>query len=91
MSIADDYANYGAWFPREENDEQIKNMEEDARNGIWVIKNGDELLIKNMETSHIYNCINMLKRNGYEGLCIDVFEQELDKRNKKPLDNVKIK
>ena len=31
----------------------------------WKTKKGDILYIERMETSHIVNCINMLKRGGF--------------------------
>lgn len=31
----------------------------------WKTKDGQELSIENMETSHIKNCISMLRRNGF--------------------------
>lgn len=38
----------------------------------WTTKDGTKLLIKDMETSHVKNCIKMLERNRPD------FETEID-------------
>ena len=48
-----------------------KNTTEGTRHGgkngkkIWTTKDGRELLISEMETSHIENSINMMKKNRF--------------------------
>lgn len=55
-----------------------------ARDGIWYDRNKVPHKIKEMSTSHILNCLNMMKNNrpaGYE-YYIKAFEKELDERGK---------
>jgi hypothetical protein len=40
----------------------------------WTTKDGDVLKIKDMETSHIQNCINLLKRNMPEHKYDEIIE-----------------
>jgi len=62
--------------------------------GYWETKDGRNLKIELMETSHIKNCINLLKRNlqkldedeldyysDYFDFKINEFEKELKKRD----------
>jgi hypothetical protein len=54
------------------------------RNGRWIRKNGQEILIKDMDSYHIRNSINMLKRVSYSPLHsakIKELKAELDKRD----------
>lgn len=46
---------------------------------IWVMKDGTKIKIKNMETSHIKNCVKMLERKYKEhNNDLDHFWFELD-------------
>lgn len=58
---------------------------------MWTMKNGERIAVKDMTTSHIQNCINLLKRRKelYKGQkdkldvlehSIKVFEKELKSR-----------
>lgn len=62
-----------------------QNAWRNFKNNIWTMGNGKEINIEDMETSHIKNCINMLKRNEHivdlDDLWIEKFETELDIRN----------
>jgi hypothetical protein len=40
------------------------------KNGIWVTKYGTALPIREMETSHIKNCINKIMRGEMHELCM---------------------
>ena len=52
--------------------------------GVWVTGDGVDIKISNMETSHIYNCINWIKRTFYEASFmyeyLPLFEKELQRR-----------
>jgi len=64
-------------------EEAYKAVQTDAENGIWVTREGKELKISEMETSHIKNCIAFIKRNDSDDMyhCyIPVFEKELKRR-----------
>jgi hypothetical protein len=39
----------------------------------WTMKNGDKIKVKKMKTSHIINCVKLLKRNGFESYSIFSF------------------
>ena len=50
---------------------------------IWEMKDGTDIEIKDMKTSHIQNCINMLHRNWEnetKNAWIDIFNDVLIKR-----------
>ena len=40
---------------------------ENLENHIWVTRDGKELHVTKMDTSHVKNALNMLKRNGSVG------------------------
>lgn len=63
-------------------EEMIEAIEKDASIGIWVTKDNKELKISEMQTSHIRNCINFIKRKDDDlyKCYIPVFEAELKKR-----------
>ena len=44
--------------------EFIPDHYENARNRIWLTKDGDEIEISQMKTSHINNSINMIERRN---------------------------
>ena len=56
--------------------------------GIWIQKNGEQINITDMKTSHIQNCVNMLNRklekqsdDEFSRLWVNRFKKELDFRN----------
>lgn len=60
----------------------------------WEMKDGKEILIKDMEDSHIRNCINMMKRNPLNDsrrAWIEIFTDVQIKRRKLKLDKIKNK
>lgn len=74
--------------------EDYIDIEPDYDRGYWTTKDGRRLKISLMETSHIKNTINLLKRNiekldkyernyyeDYFYFKIDEFEEELKKRD----------
>ena len=56
--------------------------EMEASHGIWRTKDGQVLSVKEMQTSHIRNCINMLVRhkNPLTNIYVPMFEKELAER-----------
>jgi hypothetical protein len=54
---------------------------------IWTMRDGTEILIKDMKDSHVQNCINMLRRNTQtetRRAWIDIFEDvKLNRRSAK--------
>jgi len=84
MGFSEDYEADLYW---DEQDEQELYMEHEysAKMGIWHTKDGKELKIKNMETSHIKNCIAFIRRNDKNDMYepyIKVFEEELKRRKR---------
>ena len=60
--------SYGSELAMEQMiNEHIAEMEADARvqHKEWLMANGKVVKIKDMETSHIKNCINMIERNKW--------------------------
>jgi hypothetical protein len=49
----------------------------EAKAGIWTMKNGDEIEIKDMTDSHIKNCMRMV---GKDTEWYEIFQRELDRR-----------
>lgn len=78
MSYSSEFAEENAWMAEELADA----IEQDIQKGIWVTKDGKELKISEMETSHIKNCIRFIHKKdddfflGY----IPVFRSELERR-----------
>ena len=70
-------------------EEMIEAVEKDAAAGIWVTKDNRELKISEMQTTHIKNCINFIKRNDDEmyACYIPVFEAELKRRELERIQN----
>ena len=72
-----------------ERDQAIARWEEmsiraanNASHGLWITKDGRYLHVSEMETSHIQNCIRMLKRydSPFKKYYIPMFEKELKER-----------
>lgn len=58
----------------------------------WEMKDGTMIKIKNMETSHIKNCINMMNRksiNDTRRAWIEIFEDVIIKRRSNKIDRIK--
>lgn len=56
----------------------------EAQDGIWTTKDGRRIPVRDMTTSHILNTIAYIKRNWDTDIYqpwIDVFEEELERRN----------
>ena len=58
----------------------------------WEMKDGTMIKIKNMETSHIKNCINMMSKknpNGTKKAWIEIFENVIVKRRTQKINKIK--
>jgi hypothetical protein len=58
----------------------------------WEMKNKKSIKIKNMETSHVKNCINMMsgkEQNGTRKAWIVIFEDVLQKRRTNKINKIK--
>lgn len=83
----DDYwCDYYEWLCDDANGQTIteEEIEIECRliNRTWVTKEGEVLNIKDMDTSHIINCIKMINRNRwcYAYEYTKLFEAELKRR-----------
>lgn len=66
---------------------------------VWVMRNFDEIKLKDMEDSHIYNCIRMLKKNiskksfggekTHSEYWVEVFEDVVLKRRLEKIKTIK--
>lgn len=72
-----------------ERDQAIAKWEEmslqaftNASHGLWITKDGRYLHVTEMETTHIQNCIRMLRRydSPFKDAYISMFEKELKER-----------
>lgn len=75
-------------------DDLIKEYQDKGFSMIWTMKDGTEILLKNMEDSHINNCIKMLRRNSLTETrrsWIDIFIDVQLKRRKLKIDKIKSK
>lgn len=63
-------------------EEMSIRAENNASHGLWITKDGRYLHVSEMETSHIQNCIRMLKRydSPFKKYYIPMFEKELKER-----------
>ena len=85
------WAEEQSWFGLEdlaleaiyEENENIRN--ENIRNNIWIAKDGTKYSISEMTTSHIKNCIRMIRRSNYRWRpeYIEPLTQELKRREQK--------
>lgn len=46
----------------------------------WLCSNGEEMLIKEMSSEHIKNCINKIKRDNFRKEWLEILEYELELR-----------
>lgn len=49
---------------------------------VWITKDGTEIKVKNMETSHIQNCISKIERDNWRTGYLPILNKELEKRTK---------
>jgi len=81
MSLGSEYlAEYA--YEREQALELWEKATIFASKGIWHTKDGRTLLVEDMTTQHIHNCIRMMERNNNPLLDVyrPMFEKELVKR-----------
>ena len=58
----------------------------------WEMKDGTMIKIKNMETSHVKNCINMMSKkhmNGTRRAWVEIFEDVIVKRRSQKINKLK--
>lgn len=58
----------------------------------WEMKDGNMIKIKNMESSHVKNCINMMNRkpsNQTRKAWIEIFEDVIVKRRTQKINKIK--
>ena len=63
--------------------EMEHDIEEEAERGVWTTKDGREIPVEEMTTSHIKNTIALLERNNCDDMYtpwITVFHKELQRR-----------
>ena len=78
MSYYEDFIEPNAWAI----EELYWKYEKLANKGQWETREGEILDVKDMQTSHIKNCIAYIKRKNWECafVCIPMFEEELKRR-----------
>lgn len=77
--------SYGAEIATEQMIERellYVRAEQRAFDGLWETREGKTLKVTDMTTSHIQNCLRMLKRGNspYADPFIGMFEKELERR-----------
>lgn len=79
MSFYEDFLADHLWQMEEE---EYAKFDMYARQGVWEDKEGKMWKVKEMETSHIENCIRYIKKRNWEPAmsCIPMFEEELERR-----------
>ena len=82
MSLGSEYLADHAYELEFEFEDRLAAIRRQCNAGIWVTKEGKALKICEMQTSHIKNCINFLKRKKHDffNCYIRAFEEELIKR-----------
>lgn len=66
----------------------------EGRDMYWEMKDGSEIMIKNMKDSHVKNSYNMLKRkdkNGTRSAWIEILDKELLYRRGMKINKIKNK
>lgn len=53
-----------------------------ADQGIWIMRDGKEINVKDMTIPHIKNCLNMIRYIPFSDPYIIMFEKELERRRK---------
>ena len=65
-------------------DEAVEDIhiEQLLKNKQWEIRSGKVLYIKDMETSHIKNCLNKIEKSNYQWRCMfyRLLKNELENR-----------
>ena len=80
MSMGLEWISDHAW---ELYNEMKYDIEEEAERGVWTTKDGREIPVEEMTTSHIQNTIALLERNNCDDMYtpwITVFHKELQRR-----------
>jgi len=62
------------WIDEAGSEVMTENIEAAFADGIWVTKDGRYLYVKEMENTHLLNCINLLGKAGYTGEGISVYD-----------------
>lgn len=75
------------WIAEHENDWEETRFEikDEAEYGVWTTKDGEQIPVEEMTTSHIQNTIAFIKRTDRTDMYlpwIRVFENELERRGK---------
>ena len=69
----------------------INQYKEEGDNMYWIMKNGTDIMIKDMADNHLKNTINMLKKkqfNETRSAWIEIFEIEFRIRRKFKIDKM---
>lgn len=73
------------WIDEHECDivETLMRIEDEASYGVWTTKDGTQIPVEDMTTSHIQNTIAFIKRTDQTDMYlpwVEVFEEELERR-----------
>lgn len=71
---------------------EVVQTEESSDEPVWTTAKGDKIALSKMTSSHICNCINMLKdrhhRSDYENKWLNILREEFLKRLNTPFERI---
>ena len=71
-------------------EEEMLRIEKEAEYGVWTTKDGTQIPVEDMTTSHIRNTIAFIKRTDQTDMYlpwVEVFEEELERRESEEIEN----